>query len=97
MALIAIALFHPVFAVAHGDPVDIAPHAGIAVAFTPVAIVGYRTRFALIEVGLIDHALFDLIAHLGLDSPAPEWWGPFCIGIDVVLGLWFPTLRPNPR
>ncbi|QFT45380.1 hypothetical protein FIU97_02215 [Roseivivax sp. THAF40] len=86
--LVAIALFYPVFAVEHGDMADIALHAAIAVAFTTIASTGYRTRFAWVGLGLIGHGLFDAIAHFGLDSPAPDWWSPFCIGVDLVLGCW---------
>jgi len=94
--LVAIALFYPVFAVDHGGLPAFAVQVMIAALFTAVAILGYRTRLAWVGVGMIAHGLFDAVAHTALNSPAPGWWGPFCIGIDVVLGLWLLTLRPEP-
>ncbi|MBJ3762546.1 hypothetical protein ILP92_07300 [Maribius pontilimi] len=95
VTLVAIALFYPVFAVENGDLVQVLFHAAIASLFTGIAILGYRTRFVWIGLGLIGHGVFDAIAHASLDGPAPDWWGPFCIGVDVVLGAWLLTIRPE--
>ena len=97
IVLIAIALFYPVFAAENGDGTDIAIHAAIAALFTALAVVGYRRGLALIGVGMIAHGLFDLAMGAVAGNPAPAWWAPFCLGVDVVLGGWLLMFRPWQR
>ena len=95
--LAAIVLFYPVFAVEHGGPAEIALHAAIALAFLGVAILGHARGMVLVAVAMIGHGLFDAVAHLLADGPAPRWWGPFCLAVDAVLGTWLLIARPWRR
>ncbi|KIN66152.1 hypothetical protein Z946_631 [Sulfitobacter noctilucicola] len=33
-----------------------------------------------------------MVAESMIANPAPRWWGPFCLGIDVVLALALATM-----
>ena len=92
--LAAIALFYPVFAIENGSGAEIAVHVAIAVAFLAVAVVGHARWLALVAVAMIGHGLFDIAAYALTDGPAPRWWGPFCLSVDVVLGAWLLITRP---
>ncbi|MFO6463436.1 hypothetical protein [uncultured Jannaschia sp.] len=94
LMLVAIALFYPVFAVENGSRAEVAIHAGIALAFLGAAIIGHRRGLALVGIAMMAHGAFDLAAHVLTDGPAPRWWGPFCLGVDVVLGAWLLIARP---
>ncbi len=92
--LAAIALFYPVFAIEHGNTAEIALHAAIAIAFLAMAVIGHARGLVLVAVAMIGHGVFDFAAHMLSDGPAPRWWGPFCLGVDVVLGVWLLIARP---
>jgi hypothetical protein len=32
-------------------------------------------------------AYHDVAVESVLSNPAPNWWGPFCLGIDMILAL----------
>ncbi|KIT17124.1 hypothetical protein [Jannaschia aquimarina] len=95
--LAAIALFYPVFAIEAGTGPEIALHIAIALAFLGVAVIGHARALPLVAAAMIGHGLFDISAHVASDGPAPRWWGPFCLGVDVVLGGWFLFARPWQR
>ncbi len=97
LLLAAIALFYPVFAIENGDAVEIALHIAIALAFVAMAVIGHRRGLVLVAAAMIGHGVFDFAAHMLSDGPAPRWWGPFCLGVDVVLGAWLLIARPWPR
>ena len=88
---------NPTFAVENGDPADVISHVLVAAAFGALAITGYKRGLALVGVGMIAHGLFDLaMGHVDA-NPAPSWWAPFCLGVDVVLGVWLLAFRPWER
>lgn len=88
ITLIAIALFYVVFAIEWGNNNQIFLNAVIAGLFMLIAIVGYRISFTLIAFGLVLHGVFDLLYAFMGSSPAPHWWAPFCLAVDVLLGLF---------
>ena len=92
--LAAIALFYPVFAIEHRDAAEITLHVATALAFLATAVIGHARGLILVAVAIIGHGLFDLAAHMLSDGPAPRWWGPFCLGVDVVLGAWLLMAQP---
>ncbi|SLN45675.1 hypothetical protein ROJ8625_02202 [Roseivivax jejudonensis] len=92
--LSAIALFYPVFAVENGTGREIALHGAIALAFLAAAVIGHRFGLMLVAIAMIGHGLFDIAVHAVPNGPAPRWWGPFCLGVDVVLGAWLLVARP---
>lgn len=85
VALVAIASFYPVFALAQADRSDVIVHLLIFAAFLGMAWIGYRRGLMIIGVALIAHGGFDA-AMMVLAHPAPDWWPAFCAAFDLVLG-----------
>ena len=94
-SMVAISAFYIVFSFEHG--VGEVEHVTIASLFALLAILGARVNAWLIVAALIGHGVFDAVVHLVFPDPSPEWWGPFCIGVDVVLGLWLAILIIKKR
>ena len=88
----AIALFYVVFAFENASLSTAVTHGLIASVFLAVAIVGARTSMWWVVLALAGHGTFDALAHLFANDPSPEWWGPFCLGVDVVLSGWLAAL-----
>ena len=95
--LVAIALFYPVFAIENGGVGDIVVHAAIVALFAAFAIAGYMRGLAVVGVGMIAHGLFDVAMGYVDANPAPSWWAPFCLSVDVALGIWLLAFRPWER
>ena len=93
--MVAISAFYIVFSFEHG--MGEAEHVLIASLFALLAILGARFNAWLIVAALIGHGIFDAVVHLIFPDPSPEWWGPFCISVDIVLGLWLATLIIQKR
>ncbi len=86
--LVAIASFYPVFAVESGSLGSVAVQIGAASFFIILAAVGARVSLWFVVAGLVLHGLFDWAAnHMPVD-PSPDWWGPFCIGFDIVAAAY---------
>lgn len=85
--MVAIASFYVVFAIQTGETLEIVVHTGLAAGFVALAIIGARTSAWLLAAALLAHGIFDVSAGLVIANPAPGWWGPFCLGIDVVLAI----------
>jgi len=60
----------------------------IAVLFLTLAILGYVWSLYIVAFGLILHGVFDIIYMVSPTNPAPDWWGPLCLSIDAILGLF---------
>ncbi|WHZ38518.1 hypothetical protein [Sagittula sp. MA-2] len=84
--MVAIA-FYVVFAIQTRDTLEIVVHTGLAAGFVALAIIGARTSSWILAAALLGHGIFDVFAGSVISNPAPGWWGPFCLGIDVVLAL----------
>ncbi|NBC19700.1 MAG: hypothetical protein GVY06_01415 [Alphaproteobacteria bacterium] len=87
VVLIAIAVFYVVFAVEHGEAGEIAFQSLLALAFTALALLGYRRSLWWVVAGLALHGVYDIAVHGHGANPAPDWWGPFCLGVDLMLAL----------
>ena len=85
--MVAIASFYVVFAIQSGDPFEIVVHTGLAIGFALLAIIGARVSAWLIAAALLVHGVYDISVGAVLSNPAPGWWGPFCLAIDVVLAV----------
>lgn len=85
--MVAIASFYVVFAVEAGDRFEIIIHTGLAAGFATLAIIGARASSWILAAALPGHGIFDITVGSVLSNPAPPWWGPFCLGIDVVLAV----------
>ncbi len=86
-SLLAIALFYVVFAAEHGDQSVILFNILVALIFTAMALVGHRFHLGLIAAGFALHAGFDVLYMASPRNPAPDWWGPLCLGVDGVLAV----------
>lgn len=86
--LISIALFYVVFALEHGNTAQIIFNVFIAGLFIAAALLGYLKSLWIIAAGLILHGLFDAVYPAIASSPAPTWWAPFCLAVDVLFGLF---------
>ena len=92
--LVAIAAFYPVFAMDRGTAGEIAVHVSVFVLFLAIAAVSYRTSLVIAGAALIAHGLFDIAVAGAGEGPEPDWWAPFCLGVDGVIGLWLIFARP---
>jgi len=90
--MVAIASFYVVFAIQTGDMSEIVVHTGIAAGFAILAIIGARASSWILAAALLGHGIFDISVGSVLSNPAPNWWGPFCLGIDVVLAFALATV-----
>lgn len=90
--IVAIASFYVVFAIQSGDTLEIVAHTGFAAGFSTLAIIGARTSSWLLAAALLAHGIFDVVAESMIANASPGWWGPFCLGIDVVLALALATM-----
>jgi hypothetical protein len=58
-----------------------------AVIFVVAAVLGTRRWPALLALGWITHAAWDLFFHYASGPAfAPVWYAFFCVGFDLVLG-----------
>jgi hypothetical protein len=85
--MVAIASFYVVFAIQTGDTLEIFVHTSLAMGFVALAIIGARSSSWILAASLLGHGVFDVFAGSVIPNPAPGWWAPFCLGIDVVLAL----------
>ncbi|WP_299960872.1 hypothetical protein [uncultured Roseobacter sp.] len=85
--MVAIASFYVVFAIQTGDTTEIVIHTLLATGFAVLAIIGARASAWILAAALLGHGIFDISVGWVLANPAPGWWGPFCLGIDVVLAV----------
>ena len=86
--LIVVASYYGLFAVMGGGEALAAELAAMAV-FVVASVVGFRGKPWLVAAALVAHGVFDwfhggLIANPGV----PPWWPGFCMGFDVVAGVW---------
>lgn len=94
-AMVAIASFYIVFSI--DQSIGEVQTISIALLFAILAILGARFNMWLVVVALIGHGVFDAVVHLIFPDPSPEWWGPFCLSIDIMLGLWLAFLLVQKR
>lgn len=90
--MVAIASFYVVFAIQSGDTLEIIVHTGLAAGFAALAIIGARTSSWILAAALLAHGIFDVFVGSVIANPALGWWGPFCLGIDVVLAMALATM-----
>lgn len=82
----AVAAFYPVFALASDASLFVVLfHILVFGCFAGAAVWGFHAGTSVLAFLLVSHGLFDAGAAL-LTSPAPEWWPPFCAGVDIAIG-----------
>jgi len=92
----AIASFYVVFAIEDGASVSVLTlHIGLFLSFIALATAGYRFWYWFTCLGLVLHAGVDLLIHYVPDDPSPDWWGLYCLSLDLVLAGSMLWLRPR--
>lgn len=92
----AIASFYVVFAVEEGALVTVLVlHISLFLGFIALATAGYRIWYWFTCLGLVLHAGVDLLIHYRPDDPSPDWWGLYCLSLDLVLAGSMIWLRPR--
>lgn len=95
----AVAAFYPVFAFAGGGDIgSILFHLSVFGGFCAAAAWGFHAGMAVLAALLVAHGLFDAVAIL-TSAPGPDWWPPFCAGVDLAAGgyvLWLLKRKEIP-
>jgi hypothetical protein len=95
---IVIALYYALFAVMGGSVEVLALEAVAIAVFVAASIAGFKNSLWLVVAALVIHGVFD-VAHDQLISNAgvPTWWPNFCLGYDLVAGLYLAWLLKTNR
>jgi hypothetical protein len=75
------------FAVINGREQAFVSEVTVAITFAALALCGLVISPWIIPVGLMGHAVWDMLHHRKshLLTDVPKWYVPFCIIIDVIL------------
>jgi hypothetical protein len=96
--MIVIALYYALFAVMGGSIEVLAFEAVPIAIFVAASIAGFKYSLWLVVIALIAHGVFD-VAHDQLisNTGVPAWWPDFCLGYDVMAGLYLAWLLKTNR
>ena len=95
---IVVALFYALFAVMGGSSEALALELLAIAAFIAAAVAGFRHSMWLVAAALVLHGVFDAVHGRMIENPGvPHWWPPFCLGYDVVAGLYLAVLLKTGR
>ncbi len=96
--MIVIALYYALFAVMGGSVEVLALEAVPIAVFVVASIAGFKYSLWLVAAALVAHGVFDVYHdHLFLNAGVPTWWPGFCLGYDVVAGLYLAWLLKTNR
>ena len=85
--LAAITLPYVMFAI-ESHETDALHQTAISVAFIAIAVLGARYNLWLVVFGFAAHAVYDAVMHhTSLMVATPGWYGPVCLGFDLVLAM----------
>lgn len=88
-ALIVIAFYYVLFGVIGGSTRALVIETAVALAFSAVALFGFRRSLWLVAAGIAAHGVFDFVHPLLITDPGvPAFWPGFCGTVDVALGGW---------
>tara|TARA_R110002051_G_scaffold7035_3_gene33040 strand:- start:15902 stop:16306 length:405 start_codon:yes stop_codon:yes gene_type:complete len=89
LTLVFIAGIYVGFAIMNGREKAFATETSVAVTFSLLGLGGLLFSAWFIPIGLVGHAIWDMIHHRKshLLAEVPTWYIPFCIVIDVVLAV----------
>jgi hypothetical protein len=89
-ALIVIASYYVLFAAMGASRGVLAAEVTVAVAFSVLAVFGFKRSMWLVAAAIAGHGVFDFFIHNPLiQNPGmPVWWPGFCGTVDVILGVW---------
>jgi hypothetical protein len=96
--MIVIASYYALFAVMGGSVEVLAPEAIPIAVFVVASIAGFKYSLWLVVTALVAHGVFD-VSHgqLIINPGVPTWWPNFCLGFDVVAGLYLAWLLKTNR
>ncbi len=87
--LIVVASYYVLFAAAGASTRTLLIEIAVAIGFLILALIGFKKSLWIVSVGLVGHGAFDFVHHFLIFNPGvPHWWPGFCLGFDVVLGIW---------
>ncbi|MGB5078290.1 MAG: hypothetical protein WBO17_12495 [Sphingorhabdus sp.] len=87
--LILIASYYCLFAVIGGSELALWQDSFVAILFSIIAIVSFRTSLWLAVAALAAHGVLDLVHHHIISNPGvPSWWPGFCSAVDITLALY---------
>ena len=87
--LIVVASYYALFAVVGASGKTLGIEIVVGVAFTFLAVFGFKRNMWVVATAIAGHGVFDLLHHLLIDNPGvPIWWPGFCAMADLVLGGW---------
>jgi hypothetical protein len=96
--MIVIALYYALFAVIGSSPKALVLEAVPIAVFVVAAVAGFKYSLWPVVVALIAHGVFDVIhGQLIFNPGVPTWWPNFCLGYDVVAGLYLAWLLKTNR
>ena len=96
--MIVIALYYALFAVMGGSAVVLALEAVPIAVFVLASIAGFKYSLWLVAAALVAHGVYDVLHdQLFLNAGVPTWWPGFCLGYDVVAGLYLSWLLKTNR
>tara|TARA_R110002096_G_scaffold11544_1_gene42434 strand:+ start:247 stop:651 length:405 start_codon:yes stop_codon:yes gene_type:complete len=89
LTLVLIAGIYVGFAIMNGREKAFTTEASVAVTFSLLGLGGLLFSAWIIPIGLIGHAIWDMLHHRKshLLADVPTWYVPFCIVVDVVLAV----------
>ena len=96
--LVVVASYYVLFAVMGGSMRALALEGAGMLAFTVVAVAGFRRDLRIVAAALAGHGVFDLVhAPLIANPGVPAWWPAWCMSFDVAAGVvlaWLLARRP---
>jgi hypothetical protein len=87
--LIVVASYYLLFAAIGADTHALLVETIFFLAFSAIAVIGFKGDLRCVAAGLIAHGLFDFFLHGHIPNTGMPVWGPgFCGAYDVVIGVW---------
>ena len=84
--LIVIPFYYVLFAVMGGSERALLAESFLAIVFTTLAVVGFRSSLWLVVAALAAHGVWDSVHDRLVSNPGvPAFWPSFCLSIDLTL------------
>jgi hypothetical protein len=91
--LIVVASYYVLFAVIGSVSRILIIETAIASGFLLLGVLGFKTNLWVVAAALVGHGVFDFVhSSLIQNTGVPAWWPGFCLGFDVLFGVWFAAL-----
>jgi hypothetical protein len=88
VTMIVIASYYVLFAVMAAATSALWYEIAVALAFSGLAIAGFKKSAWFVVAALVAHGVFDAIhGHVIANPGVPAWWPAFCMTFDITMGL----------